>query len=507
MTNIKEKARLLMADLEKTKEYFLQNYRKTKAPVSIYTHLDADGLSSGAILGKALYKERIPFQITVLKQLELSEIKKIVKQVQNYQNFLIFSDFGSGQYLELSTNLKVNGSPIPYIILDHHLPQSVKDKNDKKIRQIYEETTPWHINPYFYDINGSTEVSGSGICFYFAKSLNSKNDKLASIALIGAIGDIQNKGENGSFSGLNSLILNQALEFEDIEIINDLNFSSIKPLNEAIAYSSKINLAGLSGNPNKVLKFLLRLGIIMEKQNGQIKTLNDLKQEEKIKVNSALIEYATVKLDIEPSEIYNNLITKRYILTNEVVGSELHDLSEFSNLLNSCGRTNNGSLGIAIAMGDRRVAYKKAKDNLIDYKKSIMKSLRWLSENNIIQEREHIQFFDGKEVINEMIVGTIASMLIFDEASVIDKNKPLFGYAKRKGVDIYKVSGRAHQSIVDKGINLSEAIRDALQMSELEALGGGHPPAAGTKVPINKIELFLENLDKVVENQFQKNSN
>lgn len=505
MIDIKEKANLLIADLEKTKEYFFQNYNNTNSPVSIYTHLDADGLSSGAILGKALYKEEIPFQITVLKQLELSEIKKIIKKVEKFHNFLVFSDFGSGQYLELAKYLKLNGTSNPYIILDHHLPQKVTDKSDEKIKEIYEETTPWHINPYFYGINGSTEISGAGICYYFANALNKKNKNLASIALIGAIGDIQNKGHNGSFNGLNALILKQAQELEHVEIMNDLNFSSIKPLNESIAYSSNIKLVGLSGNPNKMLKFLLRLGIIMEKSDGRIKTLNDLTQEEKRKLTSALIEYATLKLDIEPSEIYNNLIINRYILTNEIVGSELHDISEFSNLLNSCGRTNNGSLGIAIAMGDRRIAYQKAKDNLIEYKKSIMKSLRWLSEKDSIKEKEYIQYFDGEDTIKEIIVGTIASMLIYDEASGIDKNKPLFGYAKREQEKVYKVSGRAHQSLVDKGVNLSEVIRDALKMTDLEELGGGHPPAAGTKIPFDKIDIFLENCNQVVKNQLQKN--
>jgi RecJ-like exonuclease len=503
MSDIKEKADLLIADLEKTRNYFLRNYKKTDSPVSIYTHLDADGLSSGAILGKALYNQKIPFQITVLKQLELNEIKRIAEKIKEFHNFIIFSDFGSGQYLELSNYLKINGSSTPYLILDHHLPQGVSDKYDKKINSIYEETTPWHINPYFYNIDGSSEVSGAGLCYFFANALNKKNDCLAPIALVGAIGDIQNKGLNGSFNGLNSLILNKAIKLDDLEIIDDLNFSSIKPLNEAIAYSSNINLAGLSGNPNKMLKFLLKLGIIMENSDGRIKTLNDLSKKEKMKLTSAIIEYATIKLDIEPSKVYENLIVNRYILKNEIIGSELHDLNEFSNLLNSCGRTNSGSLGIAIAMGDRRIAYQKAKDNLINYKKSLRNALKWISENDVIQEKKHIQYFFGEDVIKENIVGTISSMLVHDESEKINKNKPIFGYARREGEEVYKVSARAHESIVDKGVNLSNVIREALEMSGLEVLGGGHPPAAGTKISINKIELFLENCDEVVKKQLK----
>jgi len=48
--------------------------------VSNYTHIDADGLSSGAILGKALYRAKIPFQITILRQLEKEEIVKNCKE-------------------------------------------------------------------------------------------------------------------------------------------------------------------------------------------------------------------------------------------------------------------------------------------------------------------------------------------------------------------------------------------------------------------------------------------
>ncbi|MFX0049497.1 MAG: DHH family phosphoesterase, partial [Candidatus Hermodarchaeota archaeon] len=57
------------------------------------------------------------------------------------------------------------------------------------------------------------------------------------------------------------------------------------------------------------------------------------------------------------------------------------------------------------------------------------------------------------------------------------------------------------QSIVKKGVNLSEAIREALELTNLKALGGGHPPAAGTKVPIDKIDLFLENCNIIIKKQ------
>ncbi len=496
---------LLNSDLKKTKNWFIDHLQKLESTVHIYTHLDADGLSAGAILGKALYRDKIPFQITVLKQLEREEIIKIAENSKDSKKFLIFADFGSGQYLELTEKLNNLDNNVPFIILDHHLPQNVSDKNDSKIKEIYSNSRPWHINPYFYEFDGSGEISGAGMCYFFVKSLNQKNFDLSPIALVGATGDVQCRGPNNSFIGLNAVILEHATKADLLEVSNDLNFSSIKPLNEAISYSSEITLPGLSDNTSKMLKFLKSLGILMETSQGDIKTLNDLNQEEKQKVSSAIIEYMSLKLDIEPSEIIEKLIVSKYVLKNEIVGSQLHDLNDFAYLLNSCGRSDNASLGIAIAMGDRKIAYNKAKDHLLNYKKSLGQALSWLKDENKIQYKNNIQYFFGENVIFENIVGTIASMLIFSKSGIIDINKPIFGCAKRKDEEVFKISGRAHKDIVEKGVNLSEAIREALELSNLEALGGGHPPAAGTKVPINKIDVFLENCDSVIEKQLREN--
>lgn len=505
MNDFKKKMDMLFEAIEIVKNYFLINIKENNLSVHIYTHLDADGLSSGAILGKALYRENIPFQITVLRQLEKEEILKIAKNVRELKKFLIFSDFGSGQYLELQNQIVLNEKFKSFIILDHHLPQKVSSKEDiDLIEEIHKKTFQWQINPYFFNINGSLEISGAGISYLFAKSLNEKNIDLSLIALIGAMGDIQNQGSNKSFLGINLYILEDAQKCGLIEITNDLNFSSIKPLNEAIAYSNEIKLPGLTGNVNRTLIFLQTLGILMENSNGNIRTLNELNQDEKQKISTAIIEYAAMKLDVDPSDIVKNLIINRYLLKNELVGSEFHDLTEFSNLLNACGRTNSASLGIAIAMGDRKKAYQKSQEVHSNYKRSLFKSIRWIQDNHKIQQKEYIQYFFGEDIIPENIIGTVTSMLIFEKLEGFDITKPIFGLAKREDKNIYKVSGRAHDKIVSKGVNLSQAIREACELSNLDVLGGGHPPAAGTKIPIEKSEEFLENCNIVIKNQLNK---
>ncbi|MCJ7647394.1 MAG: DHHA1 domain-containing protein, partial [Candidatus Lokiarchaeota archaeon] len=288
-------------------------------------------------------------------------------------------------------------------------------------------------------------------------------------------------------------------EADLIDEVDDLSFSPIKPLNEAIAYSNNINLPGLTGNASTTLKFLKTIGILMEKPDGNIRTLNDLTQSEKRDISSKIIEYA-LKYEIDPDIITQNLIINRYILKNEIVGSELHELNEFSKLLNSCGRSENASLGIAIGMGDRRIAYQKAQENLVEYKKKISNALSWI-QNGKIKEMDYIQYFYGEDVISDTMIGTIASILIFDKSGVINKTKPVFGCSKRETEGVYKISARASKKVVEEGINLSEAIREALTISDLDVLGGGHPPAAGTIVPIDKIELFLKNCNQIIKEQ------
>ena len=239
MNNAEEKLSRLNKDLEKAKTFFFDNIKEIDSPTHIFTHLDADGLSSGAILGKALYRERLPFQITVLKQLEKSDIQSLSNKIKDNKCFLIFCDFGSGQYLELQKNLIVKNNFTSFLILDHHLPQDISNKEEiDSINEIHRNTSPWHINPYFFDIDGSKEISAAGLCYYFSKCLNNQNLDLSPIAIVGAIGDIQNQYINKSFQGLNSLILEDAKNSGLMEVVDDLNFSALRPINEAIAYSN-----------------------------------------------------------------------------------------------------------------------------------------------------------------------------------------------------------------------------------------------------------------------------
>ena len=124
--------------------------------------------------------------------------EKIIAEVTaDKPQLVIMTDFGSG-YLDL-LNEKIPNNKI--VILDHHqITGTSKNPNFTML------------NPHVYGIDGATEVSGSGVAYFAAKAVNPANVDCAPIALVGALGDMQDKYEQRSLKGLNELIVNDAVE-------------------------------------------------------------------------------------------------------------------------------------------------------------------------------------------------------------------------------------------------------------------------------------------------------
>ncbi len=113
-----------------------------------------------------------------------------------------------------------------------------------------------------------------------------------------------------------------------------------------------------------------------------------------------------------------------------------------------------------------------------------------------IQKRTFVQFFHAKEGIRDTIIGIVTNMLLNSED--VDSSVPLLGFAYTENGDV-KVSARATQALIDKGLNLSSALKHAAK--ELNGVGGGHDIAAGATIPKGKEEEFLEIVEKEIKNQ------
>ncbi|MHA1775458.1 MAG: DHH family phosphoesterase [Promethearchaeota archaeon] len=451
-----------------------------KKGVHIYSHLDADGLCSAAILARLLERLNIGYQISILRQLELKYIQEIAQEKKQFNRFIIFSDFGSGQIDQIQKFFDNDD----YLILDHHKPEF-----DTKIPSIN------HVNPYYYQILGEDEISGAGVCYLFAKTIDPINIDLSFIAIIGAIGDMQNNGEKGTFHGVNQIILEDAKSTNSITDEYNLAISRTKNLPYAVAYTLPILLPNLSEDLSHAEEFLKRNQIRSTDDLGNPRTFLDLSDLERKNLLKALITYALVECSLD-SDKSKQLLQTIYLLNNIDPKFEISDAREMSSLLNACGRSGHASLGIAALMGDEE-SLEKAIESTKNYKHEIFQAVNRAREN--IREYEYILTV-YEQSISETMIGTICSILVH---SGNIEDKPLIAFAD-SDLHSLKVSARADKNLIEKGLDLGIVMRKACQQIGIEDPAGGHPPAAGAKIPANKLKDFIQVVNELTGMQLKK---
>ncbi|MGZ4850014.1 MAG: DHH family phosphoesterase [Candidatus Bathyarchaeia archaeon] len=447
--------------------------------VLVFSHLDADGIAAAGIMGKVLYRLDAKFRIRITQQLD----EKIVGEIgADKPQLVIFTDFGSG-------NLDLLNEKIPnfkLLILDHHQMNGTSS-NPNFVQ----------VNPHLFGIDGASDVSGSGVAYFVAKAVNSANVDLAPVALVGALGDMQDKYEQRRLCCLNEIIVDDAVAAGILKVEKDLTFfgRETRPIHRTLATTTNPFIPGLSGEEDKALAFLASLDIPI-KQGEKWRALRDLNEDEKRRLCSALADHLLSKglhLKVE------SLIGYIYVLTKEEPNTALRDAREFAVVLNSTGRMDRPSLGIAICMGDRKVALEEANKILEDYRKNINKYLGWVNEKpERMRELQNIYVICGESFINEKIIGTISSIIV---SALTNNEKPLIAFANVEKEQAAKFSARTTEAAIRKGVNLGEVMRLASEANG--GKGGGHNIAAGAQTPIDKVESFIKTVDELIGRQLK----
>ena len=116
------------------------------------------------------------------------------------------------------------------------------------------------MNPHLFGIDGATDVSGSGVAYFVAKAVNRANVDLAPVALVGALGDMQDKYEQRSLCCLNEIIVNDAVAAGLLKVEKDLTFfgRETRPIHRTLATTTNPFIPGLSGEEDKALAFLCK---------------------------------------------------------------------------------------------------------------------------------------------------------------------------------------------------------------------------------------------------------
>jgi len=467
-----------LADAAKAADV-IQETIKDDGFIHVFSHLDADGIAAAGIIGKALFRMDARFRIRITQWVDEKIINEIVA---DKPELVIFTDFGSG-YIDL-LNEKIPSFKV--VILDHHQTASTA-QNPNFIQ----------VNPHKQGMDGATDVSGSGVAYFAARAMDKRNVDLAPIAIVGALGDMQDRYDQRKLGILNGLIVEDAMNAKLIQVEKDLMFfgRETRPIHKALASTTNPFIPGISGQEDESLAFLSSLKIPLKKED-RMRSLRDLTEEERRRLCSALADHLLSKgLHYEVT----NLIGHIYILNQEERWTPLRDAREFAVVLNSTGRMDRPSLGIAVCMGDRKVALEEADEVLDEYRKSISKYLIWVWEKpERLRELEYIYVVNGEDFVSEKIIGTISSILM---SSLPNVEKPLIAYANVPNEGLAKLSARTTDLGVHKGVNLGEVMRAAGE--KYGGKGGGHNIAAGGQVPLDKVADFVKAANDIVGQQLR----
>jgi RecJ-like exonuclease len=461
-----------LQSLQPAVDLFLSHAEK-KNKIRIVTHNDADGLSCGGILSVAVLRSGGTFRTSGEKRLDEKLISKLAEEEYD---LLIFSDFGSGYLDIISQNLKGD-----IIIFDHHLC----------IEGDFPNIT--HVNPMLHKVDGAREISASGVCYLFARKVSEVNMDLAPLALVGGLGDQQDKGTRKSLVGLNTMIEEEAIESHLLDKRSGLIFYGYetRPLAKAISYTTQPFIPGLSGSEGNCVAFLKRLGLDLEKEDG-LKSLADLDASETRLLFSSLSSHMVNNGC--SSDAIHQLIGTIYTFKLEEPSTPLRNGREYSSLLNACGRMGKQGLGISICLGDRGEALEEAQEVLDEYRWKIAQSLDWVQSNERVDERESIYVINAEDNIDDTVIGVVSGILLGQ--GILKNEKPIISTAWSED-DTIKVSARGLESLVEKGLHMGKVMQEAAEL--VEGAGGGHDIAAGAYIPLGREDDFLSAVDGIVQ--------
>ncbi|MFA5266409.1 MAG: DHH family phosphoesterase [Methanoregula sp.] len=440
--------------------------------VTIISHIDADGISCEAILSQAVSRLEIPVKSVFIRQME----PLTMPQIPTDSSLKIFSDLGAGQQ---NLMLERGFTDKEVLIIDHHVSQPVEGC-------VY---TQVNCLPY-----GFTRMSAAGVSYLVGKELDSANTDLAQLAVIGNVGDMMAREKCGLTGPARDIIVEDGARHGSIEIRRkDLNCygTATRPLHLSLAYNDDPFIKGISNNPEGARQFLKKIGIRQQAPDGRWYVWEEITTEEKRIIISALAEQL-----IANGEKVDRLLAETYGFPLETPRTPLRNAQEYATVLNACGRWSKPQVGSAILRGDRGTAYRDA-EHMLNNHRSIIRNLLQFIIDTGVKELENLQWLHVGGRYPDTIVGIGAGMAL----SKLNSNKPILIMCEvPEDRNLTKVSMRTNERVVERGIDLQQALNSA--SAEFGGGGGGHKIAAGAYIPKTAEEEFVQRVNRILGEQF-----
>lgn len=430
--------------------------------ILVVGHLDADGISAASIVGRSLKRKGARFIVRILGDLD----QEILKEMGSARyDLYIFCELGGGLVKDMN---EIIGDD--WLLIDHHqtTEEELRHKNV--------------FNAWRFGLDGSKDISASGMAYLVSLSLDKRNRDLAWLSVVGALGDRQDVGKDKSFLAINEQILQDAIRSQSVGVAIDLVLPGreTRPIHEALALMTTPYIPSLSGNRDACLATVVSAGIEVKK-GGRWRSLVDLSEDEKKRLVEAIAQH----LPPTPENRFEELIGSVYTLLKEDEHSPLRDAREFATVLNSCGRTGRGGVGVSLCFGDRGRALEEAERIFQEYRQKLNSYVNTvlLDERRLIENTSFILVV-GDEIVEEDMLGALTSVL-----SNIPRfsGKPIIAKTLTRN-GLTKFSGRVTKG-VKQDVNLGLAFHDAALLCK--GIGGGHSTAAGAKIETSKINEFL----------------
>ncbi|MEO9319400.1 MAG: DHH family phosphoesterase [Nitrososphaera sp.] len=442
---------------------------ESDSEICILTHLDADGIGAGSILASSLARLGAKFCVRIASDMNANLLASIKNESHD---FVIVTDLGGGWSGEIRNAFSGN-----CLIFDHHqISEEEKLTDDENMI----------FNPWKVDIDGSVEISSGGLCYLVATRLDQINRDLSPLAIVTAVADRQDQGEKRSLLGINEEILKQAqssgLVNADLDIL--VAGRETRPCHESLAYTSFPYIHGLTWHPDACYNLLTKAGIKL-RDGSRWRTPSELSQEEKSAFIDAIARHIGVS-GAEAGGIINELIGRVYTLNNEDARTQLRDAREFGTLLNACGRIGKAGVGVAVCLGDRNNMLSEAERASQSYRSTLKSYLTAIfADKWRITDSPDQVFVHGDGLVASDMLGAVSSVL---SGSALMAGKLIFlRTVSSDDPEYFKFSCRKGGSNAPR-VNLGLIMRHCA--ARAGGTGGGHPAAAGCRIPSNSVAEF-----------------
>jgi len=438
--------------------------------ILVISHFSADALAAAGILVRSLRELSLHFQVRVVSHLSADLLREA--SAREYDK-IIFAGIGSDDFDLISSD----GIEVKSIVLDQHEPGGPTP------RMLV------HVNPHEFGLRGSRDLSASGIAYLVCRNLLRVPESLVGLAVVGALGSMQDLGEWRSLVGVNRLICEEGIRAGRICADRALLLFGREalPIHRSIASTMIPYLPGLSGDEQESLNAVKRADI-QTKIGERWRRPTELGAEEKARLAQA-VAHETARHAGTAQEIEG----VAYRLTDEDPMLPTSDAREYAFLLSACGALGKFGLAVSICAGDRDGALREARTIAAQYARSMVHLASVARKVSGRVQLGSCTLVNAIDLIGDGMASSASTALC--SSGVMGKEKVALIISKATNGYV-RVSARAGGRIAKKGLKLGSIFRE-LAMKH-SGMSYGHDTSADAIIPMGREDSFVSELDSTI---------